>query len=253
MNHLVSSNEQLRESLALLSAVREAEIAKRTNPAIEHDEVIQQILERWRDLDHGRIIIGIGGCPASGKTTMARWIVQRINEMCVRHVGAHLPMDGFHLPDVQLIGGGLDAVKGDIRTYALPAYRMKLMEFTQRLDSTIYAPDYDREKHDIVEDAIEIAKEVRILVTEGIYVGYPEGDWAQISNMLEILYFLDTSPEECADRIVTRNLAVGRSESLIERKLTNDFGFMQRSLQILQNADYVISTAPPSIRSGDRS
>ena len=126
----------------------------------------------------------------------------------------------------------------------MSAYVRTLLEYKASAGTDLWAPDYVRERHEVVANRIEILAEVRVLVTEGIYVGYPAGKWCEVKELLDVLLYVDVRPEECADRIVSRNLEAGRNTPVfIERKLSNDFEFMNHSIQILQSADYLIRPA----------
>jgi len=58
-----------------------------------------------------RLLIGVGGMPGSGKTTLAALVVRRLNSRHAEHspglaatspVAAFVPMDGYHLTRAQL-------------------------------------------------------------------------------------------------------------------------------------------------------
>jgi pantothenate kinase len=50
----------------------------------------------------GRTILGITGEPGAGKSTLAETLVSRLRADLGPDAVGHLPMDGFHLADVQL-------------------------------------------------------------------------------------------------------------------------------------------------------
>ena len=49
-----------------------------------------------------RAILGLTGAPASGKTTLAEHLVHALNAAPGPPPATHVPMDGFHLADVEL-------------------------------------------------------------------------------------------------------------------------------------------------------
>src|SRR4051794_33302946 len=69
----------------------------------------------------GRAILGIAGPPGAGKSTLARLVVAAIE---TRRPGwaAYVPMDGFHLADVQLARLGLLDRKGAPETFDAAGY-----------------------------------------------------------------------------------------------------------------------------------
>jgi pantothenate kinase len=242
VNRLVSNNERLWQQLCVVNSMRGQALAMSSNkPVVDIDGAKDIILGCLDKENIPRIIVGIGGFPASGKTTLAKALVRDINTASRATVAAYLPMDGFHFPNSRLIAEGREVIKGDIATYDVVAYVAKLLAYKQSFGISLFAPDYIREKHDVFENMIEISPESRVLVTEGIYVGHiTGGGWGEVRSLLDILFYLDTDPEQCADRIVSRNLELERDDSMIEGKLTNDLRFMAGSVHILQAADYII-------------
>lgn len=240
MNPIISNNSDLRQKLIKINTIRDAILANGHKDRLNYDDATSIIIDLSKNAKSKRIIIGIGGFPGSGKTTAAKIIATKLNIELRAPSAAYLPMDGFHYANSVLEAKKLANVKGDVTTYDVERYLAKLTEFKGSSGRTIVAPDYIREKHDVFENMIEIDAGVRILVTEGIYLGYVQGNWRNVSEMLDIVFYLDTSPEQCADRIVARNLQVGRSAEVIEAKLANDFRFMEKSIQGFENSDYIL-------------
>ena len=241
MNSLVSSDPVLHQRLTALEDRRLQVLGDTLDKlVISIDEVPNVALRAWRDSGHGRVIVGIGGFPASGKTSLAKKMTASINSGHGGILAAHLPMDGFHFRNSVLNAEGNQDIKGDLVTYDLRRFVEKLAEFQGEPFASMTAPDYIRLEHEVCDDVIAIGEEVRILIVEGIYVGYSEGVWDQARMLFDPLIYLDVVPAVCAKRIVSRNLEAGRDRQLIRRKLGNDFGFMERGLTILPNADYVV-------------
>ncbi|HEY1937684.1 MAG TPA: hypothetical protein VGJ33_07110 [Candidatus Angelobacter sp.] len=242
MNSLILNSPALREKLQSVNLLRdEVKSTIRGKPAVERKEVMDLILKKWEMKDRRRIVAGIGGFPASGKTTLAKSISHGINEFCQADVAIHLPMDGFHFSNKKLREEGLESIKGDLSTIDVASYVKTVLSYTQNMDFSLFAPDYSRQVHDVLENAIEIKPEIHILITEGIYVGYPTAGWEKLKPLLDILFYLDTTPERCADMIVARNLEAGRSQERIVQQLEKDLRFMKASVQILPQADYIVN------------
>jgi pantothenate kinase len=241
MNRLVSSNEALLQSLCSINDLRYHALEEnKEKPIVNWQEVTEIVLKGLKANTGKRIIVGIAGFPASGKTSGAVLLARKLNELRTTNLAAHLPMDGFHFSNRRLISEGLEGIKGDIATYDVAAYVRKLLEFKRCDETSLFSPDYDRTQHEVVNNKIEILAEVRALVTEGIYVGYPASKWGEVRSLLDILFYLDATPEDCADRIVTRNIYAGREERVVQSKLQNDFNFMKKSIMIVGQADYII-------------
>lgn len=241
MNSLVFGDSALRERLAALEERRLQALDNNTDtPVIAIDEGPTIALNAWEESGRRRVIVGIGGFPASGKTSLAKKMTAHINDDHGSALAAHLPMDGFHRRNDVLNAKGLQDVKGDLVTYDLEGFTRKLVEFRAEPFVRMTAPDYIRLEHEVCDDAIEIVAEARILVVEGIYVGYAEGDWSEARALFDPLIYLDIDPAVCADRIVSRNIEARRDSELIRHKLRNDFGFMEKGITILPQADYIL-------------
>lgn len=246
MSSLVLDDIELVECLATVERERAKALSQSNSKSfIATSDVPTISLRAWAANGCGRIVVGIGGFPASGKTTMAKQMVLAINDYRGSGFSTDLPMDGFHFRNSTLKAKGLNDVKGDITTYDVGALVCKLLELKRGLGSTIYVPDYIRAEHEISEDAIKVGCDIQIVCLEGIYVGYSEGRWSKVRELIDVLVYLDAPPDLCAERIISRNMAVGRDDTVIRRKLMNDFGFMTRTIAIMKNADYIV-LAPES-------
>ena len=67
--------------------------------------------------DKGRYFLGITGCPAAGKSMLAKKLTDEINFRTGDELAAVVPMDGFHLPNNVLKERGLTNVKGAPETF----------------------------------------------------------------------------------------------------------------------------------------
>lgn len=244
-------DRSLQRQLLAVEDIRDRALHEcREKATVERDEVLDAVCRAWRTVSRERMIVGIAGFPASGKTLLAKAIVAEVNERHADRVAAHLPMDGFHYTNSRLRSLGLENVKGSVATYDVAAFTETLRTFKAVPSRALLAPDYIRELHEVREDAVKIGTDTRVLVTEGIYVGCMEGTWTEARAAVDVLLFLDVAPAVCARRIIARNRAVGRDHEQIREKLKNDFGFMEKSIGILQTADYVVRDEGSGDRAG---
>jgi len=149
-------------------------------------------------------------------------------------------MDGFHFRNSYLHANGLYGVKGAIHTYDVGALLQKITEIKQTKGKLVRAPDYVRAIHDVVEEAVVIKAEADLVIVEGIYIGVPLGLWENVAKEMKTIMFLDETPKTCVERIIKRNLDVGRSRAEIIDKLINDLDIMKITLQAIESATALV-------------
>lgn len=238
--NILERNPGLQLQLRTISDARLKALAGRRSSAVQQVDTAFDAIEHLLDGSGRRCIVGIGGFPGSGKTSLAIELAERLNIIAGRTVAVHVPMDGFHLRNEVLASRKLDHVKGDVSTYDVDSYLNLLQRFLKQPADALFAPEYDRSRHEVIEHSILITAKARLLITEGIYVGLDRHKWDVPSSLLSLSMFLDTEPMICLERIVARNIQAGRTESVICTKLHNDLRFMEQSLRILENARIVV-------------
>jgi pantothenate kinase len=77
-----------------------------------------------------RAILGIAGSPGVGKSTLVEQLLVRIRAIMGEQWAAHVPMDGFHLADVQLERLGVRDRKGAPETFDADGYAHLLLSTT---------------------------------------------------------------------------------------------------------------------------
>lgn len=171
-----------------------------------------------------RFIVGIVGYPGAGKSTLAEGLVAALNSALPAGQKAQIvPMDGYHLPNEELDRLGLRALKGIPDTFDPSAYTELLRRIRQSPPLTVKAPAFDRSIDASIEDAIEIARDVKVIVTEGNYLLLEQGQWRQIAELLDDSWFLDTPIETIRPRLIARHLEGGRSlEAAIAKMESTD-------------------------------
>jgi pantothenate kinase len=135
------------------------------------------LTERARALvaDGRRAVLGIAGPPAAGKTTLAEELVAALAPappagLTAGHWVKHVPMDGFHLADVELDRLGLRDRKGAPGTFDTLGYAALLRRLLADEDDVIYAPGFERVIEQPIAGAIPIERPARLIVTEGNYL-----------------------------------------------------------------------------------
>jgi pantothenate kinase len=152
-----------------------------------------------------RVILGITGSPGAGKTAMASQIASSIDD------AVHIPMDGFHLADVQLQRLGRLDRKGAIDTFDAYGYRALLQRIRRQDTEIVYAPAFDRDIEQPVAGSIGVAPTTRLIVTEGNYLLDDDEPWPDVRRTFDEVWFVDLAPEERRRRLIARHIEFGRS------------------------------------------
>ncbi|MGF6724532.1 pantothenate kinase [Paraburkholderia sp. GAS41] len=155
-----------------------------------------------------RRILGVVGAPGSGKSTLAEQILEALPGRAVV-----VPMDGFHLANVELERLGRASRKGAEDTFDSAGYVALLKRLrTPRQDEMVYAPAFRREIEEPIAGAIPVSPDVPLVITEGNYLLLERGHWAAVRPLLDEAWYVDVDPELRRQRLVARHVRFGRSE-----------------------------------------
>lgn len=173
-----------------------------------------------------RLIVGIAGIPASGKSTLAKIIVDHANttlktdvELAERTEAIVVGLDGWHLtraqltalPDPQLAkdrrgahwtfdpDGYLEFVKS-LRVPLVPSHSVV---------EPIIAPSFDHAVKDPDPTGVKVYPWHRIVIIEGLYCFLSIGAWKEAGEMLDERWLATVDFEKATERIVDRHLASG--------------------------------------------
>jgi Panthothenate kinase len=183
----------------------------------------KQIIEQSRrvPLAEGPYIVGISGSPGAGKTTLAKAITAEL----LRHevAAAYVPMDGFHLADVQLERLGLLSKKGSISTFDAAGYVNLIKRIKHPDGFTVYAPNFERDLEQPIAGAIPVFPDTNVVITEGNYLLCPDEPWVQIRTLASQIWHYQTPTVLRQKRLVARHVESGKS--------------LQEATQWVQNVD----------------
>lgn len=153
-----------------------------------------------------RRLVGIAGAPGAGKSTLAAFVMERLGERC-----AHVPMDGFHLADVQLARLGLLDRKGAPETFDALGYAALLARIRSRPDTTVYAPGFERELEQPLAAAVAVPPSAQVVVTEGNYLLLDLPEWHEARSGLDEVWHVVCDERQRVERLVARHVAFGKS------------------------------------------
>lgn len=154
-----------------------------------------------------RAVLGVAGSPGSGKSTLVALLLTELGPDVV----AHVPMDGFHLADVELARLGRADRKGAPDTFDVAGYVALLRRLRAGGAGTIYAPAFERDLDQALAGAIAIPPTARLVLTEGNYLLLDEPGWRDVRPELDEAWFCDLSVEVRLTRLTARHVAFGRT------------------------------------------
>ena len=174
-----------------------------------------------------RCLVAIAGPPASGKSTLAETLSDRLGARA-----EVLPMDGFHLENDALEKMGLLARKGAPETFDAEGFLSLLQKV--RASGAVAFPRFDRDADRTVPGAGAIGEDTDIVLVEGNYLLLTTGAWAGLEALFDLTIALEVDRAELQQRLIRRWLDQGLSEQDARaRALGND----------MVNVDFVTANA----------
>ncbi|KAI1789180.1 P-loop containing nucleoside triphosphate hydrolase protein [Ganoderma leucocontextum] len=216
------------------------------------DELSAYLLDRLKHiLPDARLIVGIAGVPASGKSTLAQLITDRVNaavRVWLRNgtdavtaavhnaepVAVYVGLDGWHLtraqldafPDPKLAHDRRGAhwtfdgegYVGFVRALRRPIHATPATPGANAspANQTVYAPSFDHAKKDPVFDSIPVYPHHRLVILEGLYTFLKTEPWSAASELLDERWWVDINEETAEKRLVVRHVKTGVAKDMEE-------------------------------------
>ena len=167
-----------------------------------------------------RAVLGIVGSPGAGKSTLAEALLAALRADPPPGAGAdwvaHVPMDGYHLADVELERLGLRHAKGAPDTFDAAGYAALLARLRPRdggagEDGVVYAPAFERTLEQPLAGAIPVLPAARLVVTEGNYLLLETGRWPAVRPLLDEVWFCALRDDVRLARLHTRHVTFGKA------------------------------------------
>lgn len=151
-----------------------------------------------------RFLLGITGSPGAGKSTLAAFLAATCGAVVV-------PMDGFHLADIELSRRGLLDRKGAPETFDGWGYAALLARLHRRTSHVVMAPMFERDVEQPIAGAIPVPPSAGLVVTEGNYLLLESEPWPLVQARLDAVWHVVTDDAVRLPRLLARHIASGKA------------------------------------------
>jgi pantothenate kinase len=189
-----------------------------------------------------RTIVAIAGPPASGKSTLAENVVNKLNQDASSEIpkAVLLPLDGYHLDNRILEASGLLARKGAPETFDSVGFCEAIYNVATSNRKT-YHPLFDRRLDLSVAKAIEVHPSTEIIVVEGNYLLLERYPWISIRKEFALTVFVNPPKEVLCDRLQERWVQHGLEPAAANLRVAeNDMVNAELVVQCSSKADLEI-------------
>jgi pantothenate kinase len=171
------------------------------------DDLLARVLARAAE--PGTSVIGITGAPGAGKSTLTDALVAAARERLGAGAVAHVPMDGFHLADVELRRLGRLGRKGAPDTFDVAGYAALLRRIRAGTE-LVYAPGFEREIEQPIAGAIPVLPDAAVVLTEGNYLLLDDPGWSSVAHEIDEIWYCAIQDDVRVARLVARHITFGK-------------------------------------------
>ena len=182
-----------------------------SGPAASLEPLLERLVALLPAEGEPRRVVGIAGPPGAGKTTLVEAVLGAASaDPRLGGRVAHLPMDGFHLPNAELDRLGRRDRKGAPDTFDAAAYAAVLAAAREVPRRVVTAPAFDHAVGEPEPDALMVPTHADLVLTEGNYLLLDDPQWLAVRTTLDETWFCALGDDVRRDRLVRRHVAAGR-------------------------------------------
>lgn len=186
-----------------------------------------------RSPDRRRIMIGITGAPAAGKSTLASSLAADFRLDGGPDAAVAVGMDGYHLANSELDRLGVASRKGAPETFDAYGFVALLRRLRAAEEPIVYVPSYSRTLHESIGGVVPVKADVEVIVVEGNYLLLDKEPWDHVRELLDLAIYLDTAAGIRLPSLLRRQRSRG-----LDRDAAHDWVYRSDEA----NADLVAST-----------
>ncbi|PPQ63536.1 hypothetical protein CVT24_004766 [Panaeolus cyanescens] len=203
------------------------------------EELAEFLIRKLQTIPHNqRLIVGIAGIPASGKSTISHRLVERLNELLPQTIDSttkeavFVGLDGWHysrasldaFPDPRLA----HERRGAHWTFDGEGYAQFFKDLRRNIDETTSPIPFPTFAHHIKDPAPSphpITSKHRLIIIEGLHLLLSFAPWKEPAELLDERWFVEVDQEQARKRLVRRHVETGicsTEEEAQHRWETND-------------------------------
>lgn len=154
-----------------------------------------------------RFVLGLVGEPGAGKSTVADLIADLAGPDLCRVVR----MDGFHLHSDVLAGTERAARRGAIDTFDVGSFVSVLQRIRRRDEPSVVVPSFSRTTEEPVGSAVDVPRELPLVVVEGNYLLDDDGRWRVVRELLDEVWLVQRPTDVRMGDLIARHERHGKA------------------------------------------